>query len=106
MAFTLKETKIAKSRILPPLSRYAEARVYQYGPLPKTTFETYKRPEKSRFSDGVVLITAGWEYRPDLVSFDVYGFPDMWWKIMEHNGIFDIFDFKAGKTLQIPRMNE
>lgn len=106
MAFELKEIKIVKKRILAPLSRYTNSKVYQYGSLPKVTFETYKRGERSPSNEGVVLITPGWEYRPDLVSFDLYGFPDLWWKIMEYNGIKDILDFKAGVTLQIPRTSE
>jgi hypothetical protein len=42
------------------------------------------------------------EYRPDLVSQDKYGLPDFWWKIMEVNGMKDIMDFKAGKTIVLP----
>ena len=104
MAANLKEIKINKTGILAPLSRYQKSRVFQYGNLSKITFEIYKRTDKSPFSNGVVLVTPGWEYRPDLVSFDIYGFPDLWWKIMEFNGIKDILDFKTGVTLQIPRM--
>lgn len=102
MALKLTEISVSKGRILAPLSRYMQSKVYHYGSLPKTTFETYKRTKKSEFYEGVVLLTPGWEYRPDLVSYDIYGYPDLWWKIMEYNGIKDILDFKAGKTIQIP----
>lgn len=105
MAFQIEEIQINKSKIIAPLSRYSKSRTIKYGPIPKTTFETYKR---SGFSpaENLTLITPGWEYRPDLVSFDVFGFPDLWWKIMEINGIFDILDFKSGLTIRLPKLSE
>lgn len=50
----------------------------------------------------IMVITKGVEYRPDLVSYDVYGFVDNWWHIMEVNKIYDIIDFKAGQTIMLP----
>ena len=52
-----------------------------------------------------MVISPGYEYRPDLISQMVYGSPDFWWKIMEVNSIKDIFDFKAGVNLRIPDSN-
>ena len=67
--------RVLKTNIIDSVSRYQKSRVIYYGDLPKTTFETYKRIPITSSStlDKVALVTPGWEYRPDLVSFDFYG---------------------------------
>ncbi len=67
------------------------------------TFATYVRtvPVTSA-NDKFTVISPGYEFRPDLLSNDVYGIPDFWWKILEVNSIKDIFDFKAGITIRVP----
>jgi hypothetical protein len=88
-----------------PLSRYRDSSVIQYEwrGIKRLAFTTYKRkPIPERKDDRYTVITAGTEYRPDKVSVDAYGIPDLWWRILEANNIKDIFDFKAGKTIRIP----
>lgn len=86
-----------------PTSRYLNSRVVYYGSQKKMTFNTYKRQEIPESEDDkYMLITAGYEYRPDLVSQKVYFTPDYWWRIMEANNIKDILDFKSGITVRIP----
>ena len=67
-------------------------------------FRSYKKNNSYSPStnDKYTVITKGYEYRPDLVSYQAYGTPDFWWKIMEVNGIKDIFDFKSGLNIVIP----
>jgi hypothetical protein len=56
--------------------------------------------------DIFVNITQDIINRPDLISFKAYGYPDLWWVILEYNGIKDpIFDLKIGQTLRIPEIN-
>lgn len=97
-------TNISANDIIDRVSRYRKSRIIYYGDLPKTAFEIYKRIPVTADSvlDRVTLITPGWEYRPDLVSFDVYGAPDFWWKIMEVNKMNDILQFKSGITINLP----
>jgi hypothetical protein len=84
-------------------SRYVNSRVIYYGNDKKMTFNTYKKNIISESEDDkYMLITAGLEYRPDLVSQKVYFTPDYWWRIMEANDINDILDFKAGRTIRLP----
>src|SRR5262252_8689768 len=94
MANTLEKSLINAGQYVPPTSRYTNSEVIYYTDLKRITFATYKRKEfvpsdKDRFMT-------------DLVSQRVYGFSDYWWKIMEANGIFDVFDFKAGTNIRIP----
>ena len=86
-------------------SRYLNQKVIYYGESRFITFDTYlRKPYEPDGKEKVMMISKGVEYRPDLVSFDVYGFPDAWWRILEANSIKDVFDFVAGKTIIIPKI--
>lgn len=86
-----------------PTSRYLSSSVVYYGDEKKISFSMYKRADiPVSPDDKYMLITAGYEYRPDLVSQKAYSTPDYWWRIMEANKIYDVLDFKAGLTVRIP----
>lgn len=41
--------------------------------------------------------------RPDLLAFDLYGDPDLFWVLAVRNGLQDpVFDFKLGELYVIP----
>ena len=85
------------------LSRYAYSKVREYTENKFFTFEIYKR--KTRLKNGTeqfLEITQAVEYRPDLVAYEFYGSPELWWSIMEFNGMKDILEFKAGKNIMLP----
>lgn len=87
-----------------PTSRYQKSKVIHYGEQKSITFAMYKRQDiPESMDDKFMLITAGYEYRPDLVSQKVYYTPDYWWRIMEANNISDVLDFRAGITVRLPR---
>lgn len=103
MANRVTETTIKSSEFVSSLSRYAEAPVIYYGDRNKMTFKTYKRGSiDPKPGDRFTVVNAGTEYRPDLVSYKAYGVPDFWWRIMEANGVKDIFEFKSGLNIRIP----
>lgn len=84
-------------------SRYADSVTVYYGSQKLLTYKTYKRiSTTSSPDDRYTVISAGWEFRPDLVSQSIYGIPDFWYKIMEVNNITDIMDFTSGRTIKIP----
>ena len=105
MANPIEEAKIDTRTFVTTASRYISSKVMYYGDLRRLTFSTYKRnlPGVTK-DDRFMVITKGYEFRPDLVSVKVYGLPDFWWRIMEANGIADIYDFKAGVNIRIPSM--
>lgn len=46
------------------------------------------------------------QYRPDLLAYDVYGDPSLWWVFIARNPntLEDpVWDFKAGKKIFIPK---
>lgn len=103
MTVPIEEANIKSSGLVTSLSRYVPSTVIYWGDLRKITFKTYiRQPYTVTGSEKVMLITPGNEYRPDLVSFDVYGTVDLWWRIMEVNAIYDVFDFKSGMTIILP----
>jgi hypothetical protein len=47
-----------------------------------------------------------YNYRPDLLAYDIYGNSKLWWVFMQRNAdiIFDpIYDFRAGVTIALPQ---
>ena len=84
-------------------SRYASSKVIEYSEKKHITFEIYKRQRHVPSEDDQWLeITKAVEYRPDLVSVEIYGSPDFWWRLLEYNGMKDILEFKAGKNIRLP----
>lgn len=56
--------------------------------------------------DVSVTINAVYRYRPDLLSYDLYGDSRLWWvfAIRNPNTITDpIWDFKEGTTIFVPK---
>jgi hypothetical protein len=102
-----------KGKILDFSSRFNQSRLISYSDFKILTFETYDRTfdkidiDKIIFSRDILFfeITKGTQYRPWLVSQDAYGDPGYWWYIMEFNDIFDVEEFTAGKTIQIPPLS-
>ena len=74
----IQKSSIKASNLVSSSSRYISSSVLYYGENKFVTFETY------------------------LVSFDYYGFSDVWWRILEANNMRDIFDFTVGKTIILP----
>lgn len=93
-------------RFVSALSRYRNSTVIYYttGNRKNICFTTYKKQIKSIASekDKYMIIPPHFEYRPDRLSYELYGTVDLWWKIMEANNIKDIFEFKAYLNIRIP----
>lgn len=57
-------------------------------------------------TDVVYQIDAIYKYRPDLLSYDLYGTSALWWvfAIRNPNTLIDpVFDFLPGATIYIPK---
>lgn len=103
MANYIEVTTIDPKRFVPFTSRYSDSTVLYYSENKLLTFNTYKKKIlKPSSKDRFYVVTSATEYRPDKVSLTAYGTVDFWWKILEANGIKDIFDFKAGLNIRIP----
>lgn len=64
------------------------------------------RPIPSDSDDFQYTIQPQYNYRPDLLAYDIYGNSKLWWVFMQRNVdiIFDpIYDFRAGVTIALPK---
>lgn len=64
------------------------------------------RPVPAESDDFLYEIQPQYTYRPDLLSFDVYGTPKLWWVFMQRNmdTVKDpIWDFVAGTKIYLPK---
>lgn len=105
MTVPIKPTNTNAVAYVTGSSRYANRKVIYYGEQNIITFDTYIRKKYTpQGNERVMVINKGVEYRPDLVSYDVYGSSDYWWSIMEANSIHDVYSFKAGRTIILPNI--
>lgn len=64
------------------------------------------RPIPADSDDYTYEISSKYNYRPDLLAFDLYGSPKLWWVFAQRNAdvLFDpIYDFKAGTIIKLPK---
>lgn len=104
MPHYIRKIKQVAGELVPPTSRYLYSEVIHYTEDKIMTLKTYKKKDKDFYRQGTewAAITPATEYRPDLVSYEIYGTPDLWWRIMEYNGMKDIMEFRSGINIKIP----
>jgi hypothetical protein len=64
------------------------------------------RPVPAEDDDFRYVIENQYRHRPDLLSYDLYGSPKLWWVFVQRNMsvIKDpIYDFEPGTTIFIPK---
>ena len=57
--------------------------------------------------DVLYTIDRIYAYRPDLLAYDLYGTPRLWWVFAQRNSdtLEDpVYDFAPGVTIQLPKM--
>ena len=66
------------------------------------------RPVPADDDDFLYEIEPQYNFRPDLLAFDLYGSPRLWWVFAQRNPdqIEDpIYDFAPGVTIQLPKLS-
>lgn len=64
------------------------------------------RPVSAEPDDFLYSIQAQYQYRPDLLAYDLYGDASLWWVFVQRNldVLQDpIFDFTVGTSIYIPK---
>lgn len=64
------------------------------------------RPVPSEADDFLYTIEGQYRHRPDLLAFDLYGDPSLWWVFVQRNMsvIKDpIYDFEPGVKIHLPK---
>ena len=66
------------------------------------------RPIPRSADDLLFTINTTFEYRPDLLAFDLYGDAGLWWVFYQRNPntlTAPPMDFAAGATIYLPKLN-
>ena len=64
------------------------------------------RPVPAEADDFKYVIENHYRHRPDLLSYDLYGTPKLWWVFVQRNMSVlrdPIYDFEAGVTIYVPK---
>jgi hypothetical protein len=64
------------------------------------------RPVPSETDDHAYSIEQQYRHRPDLLSYDLYGTPKLWWVFVQRNMSIikdPIYDFETGVTIYLPK---
>ena len=89
------------------MAKYSSTSPY-FGTAQTNTFlDVYvPRTITAEQDDQSYTIERTYAYRPDLLAYDLYGTPRLWWVFAQRNSneIEDpIYDFKPGVTIQLPK---
>lgn len=89
------------------MSKYSNTSPYYATPHNQINLEMFvPRAITAEQDDRVYTIERTYAYRPDLLAYDLYGTPRLWWVFAQRNPdeIEDpIYDFKPGVTIQLPK---
>jgi alpha-L-fucosidase len=64
------------------------------------------RPITTNVDDVLYSIDKVYEYRPDMLAYDLYGESSLWWVFAQRNPNVlkdPLFDFRAGVQIYIPK---
>jgi len=90
-----------------PVVRYDRTSPYYNTVITDDTMGIANLPTIPKYKDDVLItINATYEYRPDLLSYDLYGTTGYWWVFAARNPntIEDpIFDFRSGIRIYVPK---
>jgi hypothetical protein len=65
------------------------------------------RPIPKETDDQIMLINQTYQYRPDLLAYDLYTTPALWWVFYQRNPntlTAPPLDFKAGVQIYLPKI--
>jgi hypothetical protein len=82
-----------------------------YDTLQNTMYLEFWRPRPvPAFDDDYeYTIQPQYNYRPDLLAYDLYGNPKLWWVFTQRNVdiLFDpVYDFRSGVTIKLPKKSK
>ena len=88
-------------------AQYRKSSPYYATDLYGQFLDVMKQRQISAYADDVkITITAAYEYRPDLLAYDLYGDAGLWWVFAMRNPNVlknPIGDFFAGQDILLPK---
>lgn len=96
---------MASNAIYPRTSPYKDTEIFNKKFLDFMT----NRSIPAQPSDVQIILAEVYQYRPDLLAYDLYGDPKLWWVFAARNpnrlGPDPYFNFVTGVELYIPTMD-
>ena len=90
------------------MAEYGSTSPYQLTGYAQFYLDTMvNRPIPRLADDQYFAITQTYQYRPDLLAFDLYGQPGLWWVFYQRNPntlTAPPWDFAAGVEIYVPRV--
>ena len=89
------------------MANYSNTSPYFSTPQTNVALDLFvPRPITAEGDDQSYSIERTYAYRPDLLAYDLYGSPRLWWVFVQRNPdkLEDpIYDFKPGVIIQLPK---
>ena len=89
------------------MAKYSNTSPYYATPQNEINLEMYvPRSITAEADDKTYTIERTYAYRPDLLAFDLYGTPRLWWVFAQRNmdTVLDpIYDIKVGRKIYLPK---
>jgi len=89
------------------MAKYSTTSLYYKTSLRNDYLDTWTPiPIPAEPDDYDYKIQPQYNFRPDLLAFDLYGSSKLWWVFMQRNAdvIFDpIYDFRSGTIIKLPK---
>lgn len=89
------------------MARYSDSSPWSITPITQNYLDIFSiRTVSAESDDFLYTIQPQYNLRPDLLAYDLYGDPALWWVFTQRNMdiIQDpIFDFTAGTKIYIPK---
>ena len=89
------------------MTKYSNTSPYFATTVTDTALDIFvPRSITAELDDQFYTIERTYAYRPDLLAYDLYGTPRLWWVFAQRNPneIEDpIYDFKPGVMIQLPK---
>lgn len=96
---------MSQNNLYPATSPYKDTEIFNQKYL---DFMTY-RPIPASASDVLYTLPVVYQYRPDMLAFDLYGDSRLWWVFAARNpnrlGNDPYFDFVTGVQIYIPKLD-
>jgi len=91
------------------MAQYSNTSPYYVTPENSISLDFFvPRPITAQDNDLEYIINRTYAYRPDLLAYDLYGTPRLWWVFAQRNPdvIEDpIYDFEPGKVIRLPKLS-
>ena len=88
------------------MANYKQTSVYANTPINDVALGVFDPPEINiTGNEKTIVLDRKYQYRPDLLSTNLYGTPRLWWvfKMLNSDKLNDpIWDFKTGIELLVP----